>query len=124
MSKRILVVDDQEDLRGVLRDLLTGSGYTVIEAADGEAGVAKAKSDRPDLILMDIQMPVIDGYEATRRIKVDPNLKAIPIVAVSSFAMKGDEEKARAAGCDHYVTKPYSPMQLLRLIRGLLGDKP
>jgi len=124
MSKRILVVDDQEDLRGVLRDLLAGSGYTVIEAADGEVGVAKAKSDRPDLILMDIQMPVIDGYEATRRIKVDPDLNPIPIVAVSSFAMKGDEEKARAAGCDHYVTKPYSPMQLLRLIRGLLGDKP
>ena len=70
---------------------------------------------------MDIQMPVIDGYEATRRIKVDPALK--PIIAVSSFAMKGDEEKARAAGCDHYVTKPYSPMQLLRLIRGFLGDK-
>ena len=123
MSKRILVVDDQEDLRGVLRDLLIGSGYTVIEAADGETGVAKAKSDRPDLILMDIQMPVIDGYEATRLIKVDPNLKPIPIVAVSSFAMKGDEEKARAAGCDHYVTKPYSPMQLLRLIRGFLGEK-
>ena len=100
------------------------SGYTVIEAADGEVGVAKAKSDRPDLILMDIQMPVIDGYEATRRIKVDPDLNPIPIVAVSLFAMKGDEEKARAAGCDHYVTKPYSPMQLLRLIRGLLGDKP
>jgi len=123
MTKRILVVDDQEDLRGVLRDLLTGSGYTVIEAADGEAGVAKAKSDRPDLILMDIQMPAIDGYEATRRIKLDPALTSIPIVAVSSFAMKGDEEKARAAGCDHYVTKPYSPMQLLRLIRGFLGDK-
>jgi two-component system cell cycle response regulator DivK len=71
---------------------------------------------------MDIQMSVIDGYEATRRIKIDPDLKPIPIVAVSSFAMKGDEEKARAAGCDHYVTKPYSPMQLLRLIRGFLGD--
>ena len=124
MSKRILIVEDQEDLRGVLRDLLTGSGYTVIEAGDGEAGVAKAKSDRPDLILMDIQMPAIDGYEATRRIKADPALKPIPTVAVSSFAMKGDEEKARAAGCDHYVTKPYSPMQLLRLIRGFLGDKP
>jgi two-component system, cell cycle response regulator DivK len=122
MSKRILVVDDQEDLRGVLRDLLAGSGYTVIEAADGEAGVAKAKSDQPDLILMDIQMPLIDGYEATRRIKADPALKTTPVVAVSSFAMKGDEEKARAAGCDHYVTKPYSPMQLLRLVRGFLGD--
>jgi two-component system, cell cycle response regulator DivK len=122
MSRRILVVEDQEDLRGVLRDLLTGSGYTVIEAADGEAGVAKAKSDHPDLILMDIQMPVIDGYEATRRIKADPALKPTPVIAVSSFAMKGDEEKARTAGCDHYVTKPYSPMQLLRLVRSFIGD--
>ena len=76
-------------------------------------GVAKAQSERPDLILMDIQLPVLDGYEATRQIKADPNLKATPIIAVSSFAMKGDEEKARAAGCDHYVTKPYSPLQLL-----------
>ena len=72
---------------------------------------------------MDIQMPVMDGYEATRRIKADPSLTQIPVVAVSSFAMKGDEEKARAAGCDHYVTKPYSPIQLLRMIRGYLGDK-
>ena len=110
-------------MRGVLRDLLTGSGYTVLEARDGQAGVATAKSDRPDLILMDIQMPVLDGYEATRQIKADPTLKATPIIAVSSFAMKGDEEKARAAGCDDYVTKPYSPMQLLRVIRGYLGEK-
>jgi two-component system, cell cycle response regulator DivK len=122
MTKCILVVDDQEDLRGVLRDLLTGSGYTVSEAADGQAGVAKAKSGRPDLILMDIQLPVIDGYEATRQIKAEPNLRATPIIAVSSFAMKGDEEKARASGCDAYVTKPYSPMQLLRLIQGFLGE--
>jgi two-component system cell cycle response regulator DivK len=123
MTKRILVVEDQEDLRGVLHDLLTGSGYTVSEAADGHAGVAKAQTDRPDLILMDIQLPGIDGYEATRQIKADPNLKATPIIAVSSYAMKGDEEKARASGCEHYITKPYSPMQLLRLIRGFLGDK-
>jgi two-component system, cell cycle response regulator DivK len=123
MTKRILVIEDQEDLRGILRDLLTRSGYVVIEAADGATGVASAKSDRPDIILMDIQVPVIDGYEATRRIKDDPNLTEIPVVAVSSFAMKGDEEKARAAGCDHYVTKPYSPMHLLRMIRGYLGDK-
>ncbi len=122
MTQRILVVEDQEDLRGVLRTLLTGSGYAMLEAADGEIGVARAKSDRPDLILMDIQMPVLDGYEATRRIKADPDLKGIPVIAVSSFAMKGDEEKARAAGCDHYVTKPYSPMQLLRVIRGTLGE--
>jgi two-component system cell cycle response regulator DivK len=121
-GKRILVVEDQEDLRGVLRDLLLGSGYAVLEAADGQSGIATAKSDRPDLILMDIQMPVLDGYEATRQIKADPALEATPIIAVSSFAMKGDEEKARAAGCDHYVTKPYSPMQLLRVIRVILGE--
>ena len=124
MTKRILVIEDQEDLRGVLRDLFTNSGYTVIEAVDGAAGVARAKSDRPDIILMDIQMPIIDGYEATRQIKADPNLTSVPIVAVSSFAMKGDEEKARAAGCDDYVTKPYSPVQLLRLVRGYLAKKP
>jgi two-component system, cell cycle response regulator DivK len=122
MTKRILVVEDQEDLRGVLRDLFTSTGYIVIEAVDGAAGVAKAKSDRPDIILMDIQMPIIDGYEATRQIKADPSLASVPIVAVSSFAMKGDEEKARAAGCDDYVTKPYSPIQLLRMVRGYLGD--
>ena len=123
MTKRILIIEDQEDLRGVLRDLFTNSGFMVVEAADGAAGIAKAKSDRPDVILMDIQMPVIDGYEATRQIKADPSLARIPVVAISSFAMKGDEEKARAAGCDDYVTKPYSPIQLLRMVRGYLGDK-
>jgi two-component system, cell cycle response regulator DivK len=123
MTKRILVVEDQEDLRGVLRDLLAGSGYAVTEAGDGKAGVAKAQAERPDLILMDIQLPVIDGYEATRQIKSDPNLKATPVIAVSSYAMKGDEEKACASGCDHYVTKPYRPIQLLRIIRGLLGEQ-
>jgi|SRR4029434_5612102 two-component system cell cycle response regulator DivK len=122
MSKRILIIDDQEDLRGVLRDLLSGSGYAVVEAADGHDGVAKAKSERPDLILMDIQLPLVDGYEATRQIKADADLAQTPIIAVSSFAMKGDEEKARAAGCDHYVTKPYSPLQLLRTIQGYLGE--
>ena len=121
MTKRILVVEDQEDLRGILRDLLTSSGYEVLEAADGRTGVDKAEAEKPDLILMDIQMPVMNGYDATRQIKANPELKPIPIVAVSSFAMKGDEEKARASGCDHYVTKPYSPMQLLRTVCNLLG---
>ena len=123
MSKRILVVEDQEDLRAILRDLLVGSGYEVIEAVDGQAGVASAQSERPDLILMDIQLPVLDGYEAMRRIRIDPNLGVTPIIAVSSFAMKGDEEKARASGCDGYVTKPYSPLQLLRIIKGFLDEK-
>jgi two-component system cell cycle response regulator DivK len=122
MTKRILVVEDQEDLRGVLRDLFKSSGYTVIEAVDGAAGVASAKTDQPDIILMDIQMPVMDGYEATGQIEADPILTSIPVVAVSSFAMKGDEENARGAGCDDYVTKPYSPIQLLRMVRRYLND--
>jgi CheY-like chemotaxis protein len=75
---------------------------------NGGEGVAKAKSERPNLIFMDIQLPVLDGYDTTRQIRADPNLKATPIIAVSSYAMKGDEEKARASGCDHYVSKPYS----------------
>jgi two-component system, cell cycle response regulator DivK len=120
MTKHILVVEDQEDLRAILRDLLTGSGYHVSEATDGGQAVATAQAKRPDLILMDIQLPVIDGYEATRRLKADADLKATPIIAISSFAMKGDEEKARSAGCDHYVTKPYSPLQLLRVIQQFL----
>src|SRR5256885_6069340 len=86
-------------------------------------GVAKAQSERPDLILMDIQLSILDGYELTRQIKANPNLKATPIIAISSFARKGDEEKARASGCDRYVIKPYSPLQLLGIIRGVLGDK-
>jgi two-component system, cell cycle response regulator DivK len=123
MTKRILVVEDQEDLRAILRDLLTASGYTIIEAIDGSEGIAKARSARPDLILMDIQLPVLDGYDATRQIKALPGLAATPIIAVSSFGMKGDEEKARASGCDGYVTKPYIPVQLLSIIRGYLGEK-
>jgi two-component system cell cycle response regulator DivK len=109
MSKRILVVEDQEDLRAILRAFLSASGYSVIEAVDGAESVAKAASERPDLVLMDIQLPVLDGYDATRQIKALPGFATIPIIAVSSIAMKGDEEKARASGCDDYVTKPYSP---------------
>ena len=88
MTKRILVVEDQADLRGILGDLLTGSGYEVAEAADGE-GVAKAKSERPDLILMDIQLPILDGYETTPQIKAEPDFKEIPIIAVSFVRDEG-----------------------------------
>ena len=117
MSKRILVVEDQMDNRQILRDLLTSVGFNLVEAEDGAQGVAAAETHRPDLILMDIQMPVLDGYEATRRIKANPELKAIPIIVVTSYALSGDEEKARAAGCDDYITKPYSPRQLLAKIQ-------
>jgi len=124
MSKRILIIEDQEDNRAILRDLLSQAGYELIEAADGEEGVKLAEQERPDLILMDIQLPVIDGYEATRRIKAKPELKTIPIIAVTSYALSGDEAKARAAGCDGYVTKPFSPRDLLAKVRAYLpaGD--
>ena len=117
MRKCILVVEDQEDNRQILRDLLTNGGYDMIEAANGEDAVTAAEANRPDLILMDIQLPILDGYEATRRIKSNPELKSIPIIVVTSYALSGDEGKARAAVCDDYITKPYSPRQLLAKIK-------
>ena len=92
-----------------MRDLLTSAGFELIEAVDGEEGVKLAQSERPDLILMDIQLPVIDGYEATRQIRAFVDLKSIPIIAVTSYALSGDEAKAREAGCNGYVAKPFSP---------------
>jgi two-component system cell cycle response regulator DivK len=119
-SKRILVVEDVEDNRQIMHDLLTSCGYEFLEARDGEAALAAALAHRPDLIMMDIQLPLLDGYEVTRRIKADEALRHIPVIAVTSYALSGDEEKARAAGCDAYVTKPYSPRQLLAAIRTFL----
>ena len=121
MSRHILVVEDQEDNRQILRDLLGNAGYELTEAENGEQALAAVAKQRPDLILMDIQMPVLDGYEATRRIKADPALKDVPIIVVTSYASSGgDEAKARAAGCDDFVAKPFSPRQLLARIRKLL----
>jgi DNA-binding response OmpR family regulator len=120
MTKRILVVEDQEDNRQILRDLLGSVDVEMIEAHDGEAAVAQAKKHKPDLILMDIQLPIMDGYEATRRIKADPALKAIPIIVVTSYALSGDDAKARAAGADDYVTKPFSPRELVLRVDSIL----
>jgi two-component system, cell cycle response regulator DivK len=120
MTKRILIVEDQEDNRIILRRLLSKAGYDLIEAMNGEDGVALALSMRPDLILMDIQLPVMDGYEATRRIKSNAELNSIPVIAVTSYALSGDEARARAAGCDAYVAKPFSPRQLLAKVREYL----
>jgi two-component system cell cycle response regulator DivK len=120
MTKRILVVEDQEDNRQILRDLLSNAGFEIVEAETGEEALVSASTQKPDLILMDIQLPILDGYEVTRRIKADPLLQAIPIIAVTSYALSGDEGKAREAGCNDYVTKPYSPRELLTKIRNLL----
>src|SRR5262245_40972457 len=117
MSKRILIVEDQEDNRTILRDVLSTAGYELIEALNGKDGVRLAKSERPDLILMDIQLPEMDGYEATKQIKSFAELKTIPIIAVTSYALSGDEPKARAAGCDGYIAKPYSHRELLAEVR-------
>ncbi len=120
MTKRILVIEDTEDNRQIVRDLLESAGYALIEALDGLEGVAAAEREHPDLILMDIQLPGIDGYEATRRIRAVPALATVPIIAVTSYALSGDEAKTRAAGCDGYVAKPFSPRQLLAKIREFL----
>ncbi len=117
MSQLILVVEDQEDNRRIIRDLLTSAGYETIEALTGQEGVTVAETHLPALVLMDIQLPDFDGYEATRRIKANPKLSAIPIIAVTSYALSGDDVKAYEAGCDAYVSKPYSPRALLAKIR-------
>jgi two-component system cell cycle response regulator DivK len=120
LLKRILIVEDTEDNRQIMRDLLTNAGYDIVEAHDGQAAVTAAAEHRPDLILMDIQLPILNGYEAIRRIKADPGLRSIPIVAVTSYALSGDKEAARIAGCAGYVAKPFSPRQLLATVRDLL----
>ena len=120
MSKRILVVEDHADNRQIIRDMLAPTGYEITEVQNGEEALAAIAKQRPDLILMDIQLPVMDGYEATRRIKADPALRSIPIIAVTSYALSGEDKKARDAGCDEYVPKPFSPRHLLAKIRNFL----
>jgi len=121
MSKRILVVEDQQDNRQILRDLLSNAGYETAEVEDGEAALEAVKALLPDLIIMDIQLPLMDGYEATRRIKADPATRRIPIIAVTSYALSQDEAQARAAGCDAYIPKPFSPRQLLATVKQFLS---
>ncbi len=123
MSKRVLVIDDQEDNRYLVRRTLGRAGYEVIEATTGEEGITLAEMHRPDLILMDIQLPGLDGYEATRRIKANPALSRIPVIAVTSYALSGDDAKALAAGCDSYVSKPFSPRELLGKVQEYLREE-
>src|SRR5689334_10095829 len=122
MGKRILVIQDTEDNRQIIRDLLTSFDYDLLEALAGAEGVAMAQAHRPDLILLDIQFPAIDGYEAARRIRAIPDLAQVPIIAVTSYARSGDEAKTREAGCDGYIAKPFSPRQLLAKVREFLPE--
>jgi len=124
MNKRVLVVEDHEENRRILRLLLTSASIDMIEAVTGEEGVAAAERERPDLILMDIQLPGLDGYEATRRIKANPAVRHIPIIVVTSYALSGDDVKAFEAGCDAYVTKPFVPRELLAKVREFLAKQP
>ena len=117
MSKTILYVEDNEFNRKIVRDLMARTSYRLIEATDGEQGVATALTEMPDLILMDVQLPKLSGLEATRKLRTDPKTAHIPIIAVTSFAMSGDDQKAKDAGASAYLAKPYSPRELLQMIR-------
>jgi len=121
-AKTILYVEDNAVNRRLVRDLLQRTAYTLVEAIDGEAGVAKAIEIKPDLILMDIQLPKISGLEAMRRIRAEPTTANTPIIAITSFALSGDDQKAKEAGATAYLAKPYSPRDLLALIRKLLPE--
>jgi two-component system, cell cycle response regulator DivK len=120
MPKTVMIVEDNELNMKLFNDLLESRGYSIIQTRNGMEAIGLARAHHPDLILMDIQLPIMDGYVATRRIKADPALRPIPVIAVTSYALSGDEEKARAAGCDDFVPKPYSPRQLLAKIRQYL----
>ena len=120
---KILYVEDNDDNAYMLKNRLTRAGFTVVIAPDGTQGVAMARSEHPDLILMDIILPDIDGVEATRRIKADAATKHIPVIALTANAMAGDREKALAAGCDDFDTKPVDLPRLLGKIKALAGRK-
>jgi len=118
----ILYIEDNEYNRKIVRQLLGRTSYRLLEALDGESGVAVARQELPHLILMDVQLPKMSGLEATRTLKADPRTRDIPIIVITSFALSGDREKAAAAGADSYLAKPYSPRELLALVRQFLPE--
>lgn len=123
MKKKILIVEDNDLNLKLFRDLLGAHGYDTIETKEGLEAITLTKSERPDLILMDIQLPEISGLDVTRRLKADPSICHIPIVAVTAFAMKDDEEKILAAGCEAYLSKPISIMTFMETVKRFLGEE-
>ena len=121
-GKTILYVEDNEFNRKIVRDLLARTSYRLIEATDGEVGVAAAQRELPDLIIMDIQLPRMSGLEAIRKLRADPRTAPIPIIVITSFALSGDDQKAKEAGASAYLAKPYSPRELLQTIRTFVPE--
>jgi two-component system cell cycle response regulator DivK len=120
-AKAVLLVEDNAHNRKIFSGMLTHAGLRVVEAEDGHQALAAVAADPPDLILMDLSIPGIDGWECTRRLKADPKTKAIPIIALTAHAMRGDEERALQAGCDGYLSKPISPKKVVELVKERLG---
>ncbi len=123
MAKKILIVEDNELNMKLFQDLLKTSGYDVVGTRNGTDALALARSERPDLILMDIQLPEVSGLDVTRWIKEDDDLADIPVIAVTAFAMKGDEERIREGGCEAYISKPISVARFLETVRHYIGDE-
>jgi two-component system, cell cycle response regulator DivK len=121
-DKTILYVEDNEYNLKIVRQLLGRTSYRLIEAVDGQLGVETALRELPDLILMDIQLPKLSGLDATRRLRADPKTAAIPIIVITSFALSGDDQKAKDAGASAYLAKPYSPRELLQMIRKFVPE--
>jgi two-component system cell cycle response regulator DivK len=121
-KKTVLLVEDNEDNLVIYSTILRHAGFEVIEARDGEAGIATAKAQHPGLILMDVSIPLVDGWEATRRIKADPETADIPIIALTAHALASDQQKAKDAGCDGYIPKPAEPRLVLATVKQHLGE--
>ena len=124
MNARILYIEDNEENMYLVSFILKAHGHEVLQAWDGLEGVQAALGDRPDLILLDIQLPGMDGYETARRLRAEPALAGIPIVALTSYAMGGDREKAMGAGCEGYIEKPINPDTFMVQIEAFLGSAP
>ena len=123
MAKRILVAEDDPDSRSIVVKTLTLEGHETLEAADGRSALALARQERPDLIVMDLALPGMDGWEASRRLKADPGTADIPIIALTAHAMRGDEERAREAGCDGYLSKPCRPQRMREVVARFLAGR-